>query len=149
MNAPTSPATRFQECRERAGLSHDEVAKRFDPLLSSACIWDIESHDDELSSCYSPHQVQRFSLILGVRPIDLFGGEITEPPIAAVELVQLIREQCRLRCVTLDQFEDAVGWRLSACIEPPEHLLEDISIDGLQWLCRELGVDWKRVILGL
>ena len=149
MNAITSPATKFREFRERASLSPDEVAKRFDPLISSACIWDIESRDDELSSCYTPREVQRFSSILGVRPIELFGGEITEPTISAVELVQLIREQCRLRCVTLDQFENAVGWRLSECIDPPERLLESITIDGVQWLCRELGVDWKRVILGL
>ena len=49
--------------------------------------------------------------------------------------------------VTLEQFEDAVGWRLSACIEPPERLLEDMTVDGLQWLCRELHIDWRRVFL--
>jgi hypothetical protein len=109
----------------------------------------IESQDDELSSCYSPSQVQRFCSILGIRPIELFGGDFAESPISAVDLVRLIREQCQSRDVTLEQFENAVGWRLSACIEPPEHLLADISIDGLQWLCRELGVNWRRVILSL
>jgi hypothetical protein len=63
--------------------------------------------------------------------------------------VRLIHEQCRLRGVSLDQFEDSVGWRLSACIEPPQQLIEDISLDGLQWLCRELGVSWYRVLLSL
>ena len=149
MTISTSPASRFREFRERAGLSHDEVAQRFDTLISSACIWDIESQDDELSSCYSPKQVQQFGRILGVRPIEFFGCETTDSPISAVELVQLIREQCRSRGVTLEQFEDSVGWRLSACIEPPEHLLADITVDGLQWLCRELGIDWRRVILSL
>ena len=143
----TPPASRFREFRERAGLSHDEVARRSG--ISSPCVWDIESQDDELSSCYSPIQVQQFSHILGVRPIELFGGDFAEPPISAVELVRLIREQCQSRGVTLEQFEDSVGWRLSACIEPPEHLLADITVDGLQWLCRELGVDWRRVILSL
>ncbi len=145
----TSPAKRFREFRECAKLSHDEVAKRFDTLISTSCIWDIESHDDELSSCYSPIQIRQFSRILGVRPIELFGAEIAESPISAVELVRLIREQCHSRGVTLEQFEDAAGWRLSMCIDPPEHLLEKISIVGLQWLCRELGVDWRRVILNL
>ena len=147
MNISTSPASRFREFRERAGLSHDEVARRLD--ISSPCVWDIESHDNELSSCYSPSEVQRFCQILGVRPIELFGGDLAEPPISAIELVRLIREQCQSRGVTLEQFENSVGWRLSACIEPPEHLLADITVDGLQCLCRELGVDWRRVILSL
>ena len=117
--------------------------------VSSASVWDIESFEDELSSCYSPSEVQRFSRVLGIRPVELFGAESSGSPVSAVELVSLIHEQCRLRGVTLQKFEDTVGWRLSACIEPPEHLLEDISIDGLQWLCRELGIDWHRVISSL
>jgi DNA-binding XRE family transcriptional regulator len=147
MTISASPASRFREFRERASLSHDEAARQMG--ISSPSVWDIESHEDELSSCYSPSEVQRFCRVLGVRPIELFGVEVAEPPISAVELVRLIREQCQSRGVTLEQFEDSVGWRLSACIEPPEHLLADISVDGLQWLCRELGVDWRRVILSL
>ncbi len=147
MTISASPASRFREFRERANLSHDEAARQMG--ISSPSVWDIESHEDELSSCYSPSEVQRFCRVLGIRPIKLFGVEVAESPISAVELVRLIREQCQSRGVTLEQFEDAVGWCLSACIEPPEHLLADISVDGLQWLCRELGVDWRRVILSL
>jgi transcriptional regulator with XRE-family HTH domain len=147
MTATKSPATRFREFRERAILSHDEAARQMG--ISSPSIWDIESIEDELSSVYSPSEIQRFSQVLGVRPIELFSANVSDSPISAVELVRLIHEQCRLRGVSLEQFENAVGWRLSACISPPEHLLEDISIDGLQWLCRELEVDWHRVILSL
>jgi transcriptional regulator with XRE-family HTH domain len=147
MIATTSPEFRFREYRERAGLSHDEAAQQMG--ITSPAVWDIESCEDEISECYSPSQVRQFCRVLGIRPIELFGGEITGSPISAVELVRLIHEQCRSRGVTLEQFEDTVGWRLSACIEPPDHLLEDITIDGLQWLCRELGFDWHRVILGL
>ena len=147
MSTVASPASRFRECRERAGLSHDDAARLMG--ISSPSVWDIESHDDELLSCYSPRQVHQFCRVLGVRPVELFGVEIAESPVSATELVRLIHVQCRSRSVTLEQFEDAVGWRLSACLEPPEHLLEDISIDGLQWLCRELGIDWRRVLLAL
>jgi transcriptional regulator with XRE-family HTH domain len=143
----TSPASRFREFRERAGLSHDEAARKMG--ISTASVWDIESFDDELSSVYSPSEIQRFAHVLGIRPIQFFGGPTSESPVSAVELVRLIHEQCRLRGVSLDQFEDSVRWRLSACIEPPQQLLEDISLDGLQWLCRELGISWYRLLLSL
>ena len=61
----------------------------------------------------------------------------------------LIHTQCRARGITLEQFSDAVGWDLETIINPPERLLADITIDGLKWLCRELGISWHQVILGL
>src|ERR1041384_2174193 len=133
MPAATSPEARFRAFRERAGLSHDEAARRM--CISSRSVWDIESCEDELSECYSPSQVRLFCRALNIRPSELFAVETVEPPVSAAKLVRLIHEQCRSRGVTLEQFEDAVGWRLSACSEPPERLLEVISIDGLQWLC--------------
>jgi transcriptional regulator with XRE-family HTH domain len=146
MTVSVSPASRFREFRERAGLSHDEVAHRSG--FPSACIWDIESYDGDLTG-YSPIEMSGLCRILGVGPAELFGGNVAGAPLSALDLVRLIHEQCRLRGVTLEQFEDTVGWRLGKCIEPPERLLEDMSIDGLQWLCREVGVDWRRVLLSL
>jgi hypothetical protein len=63
--------------------------------------------------------------------------------------VKHIHTECATRGVTLGQFEDIVGWRLSACIAPPEKLFVDMTVDGLQWLCRELRIDWRRVFLSL
>ena len=143
----TAPHLRFREARERLGLSPDEVAQRSG--VSSAGVWDIEKCEGDLTCCYSPRDVQKFCRVLGIRPVELFGEEISEPAVSADELARRIHEECRSRGITLEQFEDAVGWRLSACIEPPERLLEDMTIDGLQWLCRELGIDWHRVILSL
>ncbi len=147
MPAAASPHFRFREFRERAGLSHDEAARLMG--ISSPSVWDIESDGDELSNCYSASQVQQFCRVLGIRPGELFEVETVESPVSAAGLVRLIYEQCLSRDVTLEQFEDAVGWRLSACIDPPEGLLEDMPIDGLQDLCRELGIHWHRVILSL
>jgi transcriptional regulator with XRE-family HTH domain len=142
-----SPYKRFQEFRERAGLSHDEAASRMG--ISSPSVWDIESFENELTEWYSPSEVRRFCEAMDVRPRDLFGVNTTEPAVSASELAERIHEECAKRGVTLEHFEDAVGWRLSECIEPPERMLEDMSLDGLQWLCRELGINWHRVILGV
>ena len=139
-----APHIRFREARERRGLSPDEVATQSG--VTDADVWDIEACAGELTCCYSPRDVQKFCRVLGVRPVELFGGEISEPPVSADDLVRLIHDECHSRGLTLEQFEDAVGWRLSACIEPPERLLEDVTVDGLQWLCRELRIDWRRAL---
>jgi hypothetical protein len=111
--------------------------------------WHIETDDAEFTCCYSPSEAQAFCRVLGARPAELFGISGSESPISAAELVQLIHDEYRSRGISLEQFEDVVGWRLSACIEPPELLFTEMSIDGLQWLCRELRIDWHRVILSL
>ena len=139
-----APHIRFRDARERLGLSPDEVANKSG--VSSAEIWDIEAYENELTSCHSPRAVQLFCRILGIQPVELFGGVASGPAISPAELVQLIREECRVRQVSLEQFEDVVGWRLCESIEPAEKLLEDLNVDGLQWLCRELRIDWLRVI---
>ena len=143
MNA-VAPHIRFREARERLGLTPDQVAAQSG--VSDAGIWDIEDYEGDLTCCYSPRDVQKFCRVLCIRPAELFGGEISEAAITVDELVGRIHEECRLRCITLEQFEDAVGWRLSACIDPPEKLLEDMSVDGLQWLCRELRIEWRRAL---
>lgn len=145
----SSPAhIRFREARESVGLSPDELAAQSGVSgVSVAGIYDIEACEGELTCCYSPRDLRNFCRVLGIRPVQLFTDEISGPAVSAGELVRLIRDECHSRGVTLEQFEDAVGWRLSACIDPPERLLEDMSVDGLQWLCRELNIDWRRVLL--
>lgn len=145
--AYVEPNIRFREARERLGLSPDEAASRSG--LSDSEIWDIEAIADELTSCYSPKEVQQFCQALQLRPIELFADNFAEKAFSADELVRLIHAECHSRGMTFEQFEDVVGWQLSACIEPPAKLLEDMTVDGLQWLCRELHIDWRRVILSL
>jgi hypothetical protein len=143
MPVAASITSHFRELRERAGLSLDEAAKQM-----AVSPWHIETDDEEFTCIYSPSDAQRFCRVLSARPAELFGIQTAEAPVPAAELVQRIHDEYRSRGITLEQFEDAVGWRLSACIEPPERLFTEMSIDGLQWLCRELRIDWHRVILG-
>ena len=139
-----APHTRFREARERIGLTPDEVATK--SRVSDAGVWDIEAFEGDLTCAYSPADVQKFCRVLCIEPAALFGGPISEPPVSADELVRLIHEECRARGVSLEQFEDAVGWRLSESMEPPARLREDLTVDALQWLCRELRIDWRRAL---
>ena len=142
-----SPNVRFKEARERLGLSIHDLESHCG--IASPNVWDIEAFPGNLTCCYSPYDLQKFCDVLKIRPIELFAPEFSEPAISTGELIRLIHEECRSRQISLDQFEEAVGWYLSRCMDPPERLLQDMSIDGLQWLCRELRIDWRRVIMGL
>jgi len=144
MPEATSASERLRQLRERAGLTLEEAAKRM-----KVSPWHIETNDAELTCLYSPSDIRRFCAVLGARPSEVFGVTTIEPAVSASELVQRIHDECRRRGVTLEQFEDAVGWRLSQCMVPPERLFENMTLDGLQWLCRELEIDWHRVMLNL
>jgi transcriptional regulator with XRE-family HTH domain len=141
---PVLPRIRFREARERAGLSHDQVAAQCGLPIGAPAVWDIEGCEDDLPN-YSPSEIRQLCNVLGIRPTELF-GESSEPPLSPPGLAALIRNECQLRGLTLEQFGDVVGWDLSACIDPPEKLVENISIDGLQWLSRELRVDWRSTL---
>src|SRR6266705_3430653 len=118
---------RFRHLRERAGLTIEEAAARL-----GVSPFHIETTDDDFTMSYSATDVQRFCKVLGARPGELFGVGTTEPPVSVQELVSRIQAECRKRGFTVEQFEDAVGWRLSQCMDPPERLLDDMTLDGLQ-----------------
>ena len=142
---PDTPAhIRFREARERVGLSQEEVA--VESGFPQANIWDIESFEGDLTANYTPRQLQNFCRVLRIHPADLFGKKLTLSSVSPDELVRLIFEELFMRSISLEQFEDIVGWHLRECMNPPERLLEDLTIDGLKWLCRELRLDWRRAL---
>ena len=150
-DAPVNPAlstsARFRAARERAGLSVAEAAARAG--ISESCVWDLESHDDELMTVYSPADLQRFARAFAVAPHELMAAGRCDDPISAPELASAIQEHCRLRRITLDDFGDAAGWDVSTVPDAPQRLLTDFSLAGVRDVCRALGVDWRRFISGL
>jgi transcriptional regulator with XRE-family HTH domain len=142
-----TPNLRFREAREALGLSPEEVASRSG--VQGADIWEIEGLENDLTDFYSVRDVEQFCRVLGIHPIELFGDDISEPGVSAEELVRRIHEECRARSVTLEQLDDGVGGSLAQCVEPAEKLLSHMTAGGLQWLCRELRIDWRRVLLSL
>lgn len=69
---PTPPNIRFRQARERAGLSHDQVGPQSGVPIGSSAVWDIETHEDELSSLYSPAEVRKFAALFGIHPAEFF-----------------------------------------------------------------------------
>jgi len=147
MNAAVSTSDRFRAAREHAGLSIAETAARTG--VSEPSVWDLETHDDELMMVYSPAELQRFALAFSVAPRELVGTEERGDPMSADELASMIRQHCRTRNLTLDEFGDAAGWDVSKAADAPQLLLTDFSLDGIRDICGELGVDWQRFISGL
>ena len=147
MDAAISTSNRFRTARERAGLSIAETAERTG--ISEPCVHDLETHDEEVMSVYSPADLQQFASVFSIAPRELLGTEERGVPISAAELASAIREHCRVRSMTLDDFGKAAGWDAIKALESPELLLTNVSLDGIRDICRELGIDWQRFISGL
>jgi transcriptional regulator with XRE-family HTH domain len=144
MNAAVSTSARFRAAREKAGLTIAQTAARIG--VSEPSVWDLETHDDELMMVYSPAELQRFAWAFSVAPRELVGTKERNDPISADELASAIREHCRVRKMSIDEFGDAAGWDVSKAADAPQLLLSHFSLDGIQDICRELGVDWQRFI---
>ena len=146
-NSAFSPAKRFRDARERAGISIAEFAKRVS--LSKPSVWDLETMDDELTMVYSPAELQKFASVLGVRPSELVGLMQRDDSITHIELATAIREYCRIHQMNVEQFSETVGWEIAPVMESSERFLSDFSLDGTRDLCSVLGLDWDRFISGL
>ena len=147
MSSSASYSVRFREARERAKISERDAADRME--ISIASLGDRESYDNELCSVYSPTDIQRFSRVFAIKPTELLGVETVEAAILPEDIARLIREHCQSHSLSVEQFEDAAGWYVAENLTALQKFLQDYTIDGIQDICRELEVDWKRVIIGL
>lgn len=137
----------FREAREAAGLSQRELASMLG--TSAAAIGDIESYEEELFECYSPLEVQLMASTLGTDAATLLKCSNAVDAISGEQLIGLINDRLQTSKESIEAFECRVGWRIRDLLDSPESLLSDLTIDGLQWLCDALQIDWQRVIKGL
>ncbi len=145
-----TPGQRFRQLREKKHLLLDDIVQNCGiSSIGTSSIRDLESHDGDMEDCYSPVQLAKFCRVLGVRAVDVFAPDFAESSISAETVVDLIRSECATRKILVEEFEAIVGWRLVEVLEQPQTLLEDMTIAGLQWLCKELRIDWIRVIATL
>lgn len=146
MNSDELNPARFREARERAGLSVAEVAERAG--VSDAAVWDLESYDDEMVTACSVADLRRFAGVLSVAPRELLGVEAHDAPVSAAELASAIREHCRVKGITTEEFGDAVGWDVYNVVDEPK-VLDRFNIECIRDVCGALGIDWQRFVSGL
>ncbi|HZV35139.1 MAG TPA: helix-turn-helix transcriptional regulator [Verrucomicrobiae bacterium] len=147
METMTSCPTSIREARERAGLPPEEAARRM--CISRSLLRSLESNDDELTALHSPADVQRFCHVLGVRPAELLDVKCQGKPLTPEDIAAKIFDHCRKKGVDISQFEDTVGWCVTRSLEKPRRFLQDYSLDALRDICRELNLEWERLVAGL
>src|SRR5204862_5857310 len=104
-------ASQIRSCRVRAGKSAGEVADRLG--LNAAWYGDLEQHDAELTSTLTLFQAMELASILGVHLRDLLNGESSSAAaIPLMDLPSLIKAHVARAGISIEQFEDQVGWGL-------------------------------------
>lgn len=147
MQTRASYPASIREARERAGLPPEEAARRM--CLSQSLLRNLESDDDELTAVHSPADVQRICSVLGVRPCDLLDVKCHGKPLTPEEIAASIFDHCQKNGMDISNFEETVGWCVARSLEEPRRFLHDYSLDALRDICRELNLEWERLVAGL
>ena len=140
-------AERIRALREQSSKSVQEMATLLGVTISS---WlDLEQHDDEVATCISLRQVYLLSSAFAVSPRTLLSpdpsGNSIGSEISLKETASLAERHMRENHLTLEQFEDDVGWYLAGFFANPESALDEPAM-FLQDLCAPIGVHWLGVV---
>ena len=138
-------AERIRTARIRAGKSKAEVAQRLG--LNAAWYDDLERRDDELAATLTIFQAMDLASLLGLRLSDLFGdGALPGQPVAIIDLPARIRAHLASAGLSLDQFEDQVGWELGPFLASPVKMAAELPIAFFQALAAPLGMHWLSLV---
>lgn len=103
--------------------------------------WDLEWHEDELSTMISLDTLNRLCEALHLSAHELLGQSPPEYHIAPSGLRASVLEDCRRRAWTIEQFGDEVGWDVQGLIDDPYAYLLSLNLEGLQDISRHLGIN--------
>ncbi|MEK6593930.1 MAG: helix-turn-helix domain-containing protein [Pseudomonadota bacterium] len=138
-------AAQIRSNRIRAGKSQAEVAERLG--LNAAWYADLEQRDEELASTLTIFQAMELAAILGMRLGDLLSdGTVPDQHISIVELAERINAHVARAGISIDQFEDQVGWELRAFLDSPFKVACEFPIMFLQATAGHLGINWLSLI---
>ena len=138
-------AAQIRSYRVRAGKSAREVARHLG--LNDAWYHDIEHHDDELASTLTLFQALELASVLGVRLRDLLSEDVfPEKSISLAELPSRINAHMASKGISIEQFEEEVGWDLHGVMESPIKAAAESPLIFLQALAEHLRVSWLALV---
>ena len=141
----TSTAENIRSARIRAGKTRAEAAAHL--ALNPAWYDDLEQRDGELAATLTLFQGVALAELFGLRLADLFGE--TMPPgerMALADLPERIRAHVAAADITLDRFEQQLGWELEPLMEAPVQLATELPIAFFQALAGALGMHWLLLV---
>ena len=140
-------AARIRNCRVRAGKSAREVAQQLG--INDAWYDDLEQRDDELTSTLTLFQAIELASVLGVPLHELLGAEpSSDVSISLADLTASINEYVARNAISVDDFQDQVGWELRDFIQSPLKVAAESPITFIQALAERLGFDWLALVPG-
>jgi transcriptional regulator with XRE-family HTH domain len=138
-------ATQIRNYRVRAGKSAGEVAQHLG--INDAWYSDLEHHDDELASTLTLFQAIELASVLGVRLRDLLSEDAL--PIEDVSLTELpsrINAHVARKGISIELFEEEVGWELHEFLQAPVKVAAESPIIFLQAVAGCLGINWLSTV---
>lgn len=138
-------AASLRTARIRAGKSRAEVAAHL--ALNPAWYDDLERRDGELAATLTLFQGVALAELFGLRLADLFGETVPAGErVALPDLPERIRAHVAATGVSLDQFEQRLGWELAPFMEAPVQLATELPIAFFQALAGKLGLHWLLLV---
>jgi transcriptional regulator with XRE-family HTH domain len=118
-------------------------------LLGIHVSWycDLEQHNDELISTLTLAQAASLAGVLGVPLRELLSeGNPATTTIAIAQLPERIRARIAQEGLSVEEFEDRVGWELGKFLQSPTQLASDSPLMFLKDLAAALEVDWLSLV---
>jgi transcriptional regulator with XRE-family HTH domain len=125
--------------RVRAGRSAQQVAA--DLGINDAWYQDLETYDDELASTLTLFQAKHLAELLGVRLAELLvENEHAGRTVGLLDLPSIIRKHIAVEQLSIEEFEDLIGWELKGFLDSPVASAAEMPIAFLRDLSNHLGV---------
>ena len=123
--------------RESLGLSPNALAQMLG--VSPAEIYDLESHDGDISMVHSIEWVFAYARALGMSAVDLIGFEESVHTKPLTRLAADVMTYCEDNGFTPAQFSEICGWDVREIIESPARTGAVVTLDALDDICRVIG----------
>jgi hypothetical protein len=116
--------------------------------ISLPCDCDLEDHDDEITMCIDLDKLRDVCRVVSRNTTDLFPDDarrLDGQKLAFTDITRALEAYLMEQRMSLDEFEDKVGWNLHEFLANPE-LGWKWNIDCLRDVCGPLGIDWIKAL---